>query len=152
MTRYREPPWGEFGVSCIDFRAVRWEEAPDRTKGTPLSQSLSGPSVMPPVTAKADPLCPEQAPTARSRVDGRPPNNPDVADLLRRAEAGEAEAQSTLGWAYYVGNGVPQDPIEAVKWLRKAAAEQGHATGQNWLGMAFEQGKGAPKDAREAVR
>ena len=46
--------------------------------------------------------------------------------LEQRAEAGDAEAQSYLGYAYSNREGVPKDLKEAVKWYRKAA-EQGHA-------------------------
>ena len=47
---------------------------------------------------------------------------------MKKAEAGDAEAQFYLGFHYYAGdripNGVTQDYKEAVKWLTKAA-EQG---------------------------
>ena len=38
-------------------------------------------------------------------------------------------AQYNLGVSYEIGEGVSQDNIEAVKWLR-LAAEQGHAEAQ----------------------
>jgi TPR repeat protein len=75
---------------------------------------------------------------------------PDVIELLQRATSGDAAAQSDLGWAYYTGNGLPEDPGEAVAWLRKSAA-QGNASGQNRLGVAYYEGKGVPKDGKEAV-
>jgi TPR repeat protein len=74
----------------------------------------------------------------------------DVAELIQRAEAGDAEAQSDAGWAYYTGTGVPQNTDEAVKWLRRSA-QLGNASGQNRLGVAYQQGQGVPKDARRAV-
>jgi len=43
-----------------------------------------------------------------------------AADALRlRAEAGDAEAQYTIGLTYDMG--VPQDNAEAVRWYRLAA-------------------------------
>ena len=154
VTTYRLPREGADPevepLSCSYlFRTVRWEEAPERTIGAALLQLLR-PSVTPPVPGQMDPLCPDQGSLAPSPVQGPQPKIADVEDLLRRAAAGDAEAQSTLGWTYYVGNRVAEDPVEAVKWLRMAA-EQGSASGQNWLGMAFEEGKGVPKDEREAV-
>ena len=46
--------------------------------------------------------------------------------MVERANAGNANAQGTLGAAYAMGKSVPQDDVEAVKWYRKAA-EQGYA-------------------------
>jgi len=50
---------------------------------------------------------------------------------------------------HYVGEGVPKDQVEAVKWWRKAA-DQGHADAQAWLGFMYYNGEGVPKDAAEA--
>src|SRR5215831_17224848 len=44
-----------------------------------------------------------------------------VAACRRLAEQGYTSAQSMLGTMYENGEGVPQDPDEAVKWYRKAA-------------------------------
>ena len=40
------------------------------------------------------------------------------------AEQGEAKPNNTLGITYATGQGVPQDYVEAVRWIEKAA-EQG---------------------------
>ncbi len=45
--------------------------------------------------------------------------------VYRAAEQEDADAQSSLGFAYTYGLGVEQDEAEAVKWYRKAA-DQGH--------------------------
>ena len=50
-------------------------------------------------------------------------NEPTLENLLARADAGDAEAQSTLGRMYADGDGAPQDYTEAVTWLRRAAAQ-----------------------------
>ena len=62
-----------------------------------------------------------------------------------KAEAGDVEAQFSLGVMYDGGDGVPQDFKEAVKWFRKAA-EQGHAGAQNNLGMMYGRGDGCALD------
>lgn len=51
----------------------------------------------------------------------------DVAEILAAANAGDASAQLTLGYAYALGDGVIQDYVEAHKWFNLAAAggEQG---------------------------
>ena len=73
--------------------------------------------------------------------------------LQRRAEAGDAEAQTALGDAYYWGQeGFSQDHIQAALWFRKAA-EQGEAYSQDSLGWMYAQGEGGlPRDLDEAVR
>ena len=45
------------------------------------------------------------------------------------AEQGLASAQFNLGRMYNIGDGVPKDAVEAVKWFRKSA-EQGEAVAQ----------------------
>jgi len=45
------------------------------------------------------------------------------------AEGGYSQAQYFLGYAYLEGEITEKDPVEAVKWLRKAAA-QGNADAQ----------------------
>lgn len=73
-----------------------------------------------------------------------------IPEFRRAAELGNAAAQSDLGWCYYTGLGVGQDPSEAVKWFRKAA-EQGDASAQNRLGVSYDEGKGVPRDKEQAV-
>ena len=42
--------------------------------------------------------------------------------LRTRAEQGDALSQAVLGGIYYLGDGVPQDYAEAVKWHRLAVS------------------------------
>ena len=73
----------------------------------------------------------------------------DYATALRElqplAEQGDADAQSSLGWMYDTGRGVPKDRKTAVKWY-KLAAEQGHAFAQGQLGLMYAWGRGVLKD------
>ena len=86
----------------------------------------------------------------RERADeGNAEAKAPVADLRERADQGLAEAQFNLGYAYYMGEGVTQDSVEAVKWYRKAA-EQGHATAQLKLGLVYYLGDGVTQDYAEA--
>ena len=66
-------------------------------------------------------------------------------DLIRSAEQGDPLEQYHLGLRYDFGDGVPRDPVEAVKWYR-LAAEQGRADGQTSLAIAYLNGKGVPQD------
>jgi TPR repeat protein len=53
-----------------------------------------------------------------------------AAELYRNAaDQGHAEAQCSLGYAYWYGHGVPIDKEAALEWWRKAAA-QGHKNAQ----------------------
>jgi len=45
---------------------------------------------------------------------------PYSAELVKRAEAGDAKAQNHLGWCYENGQGVAKDTNEATKWFRKS--------------------------------
>jgi hypothetical protein len=72
-------------------------------------------------------------------------------DLRKKAEEGDAEAQHNLGLAYAEGDGVPEDHVEAFKWIRKAA-HQGFALAQSSLGVAYAEGSGVPSDDVEAYK
>ena len=67
------------------------------------------------------------------------------------AEQDHAEAQNEIGQCYYLGRGVDESKIEAVKWYRKAA-EQGHAEAQYRLGIRYLNGGGVDKNVMEAVK
>jgi len=71
--------------------------------------------------------------------------------LLRPlADAGDAKAEFHLGRMYALGQGVGQDPKQAVAWYRKAA-ERGDAEAEFVLGVMSLDRSGAPQDASQAV-
>ena len=76
---------------------------------------------------------------------------PDFAELVKSAEAGDADAQWELGCWSQLGSRVGKDEKEAVKWFTKSA-EQGFAKAQFLLGGCYERGKGVEKDEKEAVK
>jgi TPR repeat protein len=82
-------------------------------------------------------------------VGGSPAFAQIPADLLARAEQGDALAQSNLGFMYATGDGVPEDDAEAVRWYRLAAA-QGHAPAQSNLGRMYATGDGVPENTERA--
>jgi len=85
-------------------------------------------------------------------LDAQPPTYTDDPDELRvRAEAGDVFAQVSLGDAYAIGIGVPQDDVEALRWYR-LAAEQGNALAQVTLGHMYRDGVGVPQDYVEGRR
>ena len=76
-------------------------------------------------------------------------DTPEIAALRVKANAGDADAQRFLGYAYSKGEGVPQDDAQAVAWYRKAA-EQGYAGAQSSLGVLYAKGQGVPQDYVES--
>ena len=73
-----------------------------------------------------------------------------VKEFSRLADTGDAEAQSYLGYMYYVGQGVKQDYGQAVRWYRKAA-QQGDRDAEYNLAVAYVFGKGVDKDMKTAA-
>lgn len=74
-------------------------------------------------------------------------SNPEekFSKLRKEAEAGNAEAQTNLGWIYSNGHGTTQNYPEAIKWYRLAAA-QGNAIAQLTLGKMYSGGQGVEQD------
>ena len=75
-------------------------------------------------------------------------------DVLRKAEAGDADAQATLGSFFF--NGVPEAGLEpyfelAARWLSKAAGAH-HIQAQALLGHLYQRGKGVPQNERRAAK
>ena len=66
------------------------------------------------------------------------------------AEAGDARAQSALGFMYYSGRGVPRDSARAAEFFQRAA-EQGEPTAQFFLSMMVFKSDGVPKNAPLAI-
>jgi TPR repeat protein len=97
-------------------------------------------------------ICLVQQAVAQQQPASRPRLSPEeIAQLQAKADAGDSDAQVSLGRAYEDGNGVPQSDRQAVRWYR-AAAEQGNAKAQNSLGLMFRSGLGVDQDKVEAVR
>jgi TPR repeat protein len=71
--------------------------------------------------------------------------------LEESAEAGDIEAQMTLGFAYLEGEGVEQDDIEASYWFL-LAAEEDHPDAQYILGAMIQLGRGFTQDLEKAAR
>lgn len=71
--------------------------------------------------------------------------------LLARAQAGDADAQLSMGALYFKGEGVARDYTEAIKWYR-LAAQQGYAKAQFNLGVLYDTGLGVAQNHTEAVR
>jgi len=71
------------------------------------------------------------------------------AERLKKAEAGDADAQYAVGEAYLKGRGPTVDTARAAEWFRKAA-RQGHPKALHRLGYMHLRGIGVRRDARRA--
>jgi TPR repeat protein len=67
------------------------------------------------------------------------------------AALGQPEAQLTLAGFYRFGGFVPEDQVESIKWIRKAA-EQGLDTAQYSLAECYAMGRGLKRDNAEAMK
>jgi TPR repeat protein len=113
-------------------------------------------SISPPPPAPTAVAAPNPSPTAGLFDDLIPPSpsahlSPPVSTATPAGDRNDAEVQFNRGTSYYLGQGVPKDYAEAVKWFRKAA-EQNYAPAQSMLGTVFLSGEGVAKDYREAVK
>jgi len=73
-----------------------------------------------------------------------------VAEVKRKARSGVAAAQYTLAFMYLVGDGVPKDRVEEVRWYRAAASK--HARAAFMLSLMYQSGEGVPQNPAEAFR
>src|ERR1700734_672649 len=67
------------------------------------------------------------------------------------AESGDPIAQFNLGLLYLDGHGVPQNPMEAANWFRRAA-EQDYVQAQHNLGAMYGSGQGVKRDFVQAYK
>ena len=68
----------------------------------------------------------------------------------RRAEAGDLDAQLSLGLMLDMGKGTAPDPAAAYQWYRRAA-EAGLPQAQFNVGVMHDSGDGVPRDAASAA-
>ena len=74
-----------------------------------------------------------------------------LAILGPLGQSGNAVAETYLGYMYANGYGLPQNYIEAARWLR-LASEQGYPEAQYQLGLMYNKGQGVPQDYIEAFK
>ena len=89
------------------------------------------------------PVFPQDEPPPTTGATGEVSGS--IADLMSKAEQGDADAQFNLGFMYLMGEAIPQDYKEAFRWYR-ASAVQGKSSAQGSLGAMFRVCLGLPKD------
>jgi len=93
----------------------------------------------------------ERAPVATVKAEVTPKHDQAMTleELRKAAIQGDADAQFKLGARYAIGDEVPQDYVEAVRWFQPAA-EQGQVIAQATLGAYYWEGRGVAKDINKA--
>lgn len=66
-----------------------------------------------------------------------------MAHWIGLANRGDSKAQSSIGFLYYKGLGVPQNSAIAAEWFYRAAV-QGQVEAQTFLGIMHLRGDGVP--------
>ena len=161
-------------ASAIDsIRETAWEPAQESLKGVPVrlvhvvlvsvmvaalalaSGYLAGLKLAPkierlwPDSPTLATRRPTDSPGAGSNASGPITPTLRVANMRKRAEQGDPDAQWNLGASYRNGEGVKQDDVEAFRWYQRAA-DQGHVAAQSTLGASYWAGRGVPKDLTQA--
>jgi len=75
----------------------------------------------------------------------------EIKGLRRQAKYGDASAAFTLGMAYETGHMVPQNCVEAARWVAMAA-EAGDAAAQYNLGLRYRDGDGVLANRAESEK
>lgn len=73
-----------------------------------------------------------------------------VATIKGKARSKVSAAQYTLAFMYLVGDGVPKDAAEEVRWYRAAAEKNARAAFM--LSLMYQSGEGVPRNPVEAFR
>jgi TPR repeat protein len=71
--------------------------------------------------------------------------------ICQSANAGNVQAQVSLGIAYATGSDVPADYVTAFRLFR-LAADEGNPAGEAYLGALYASGRGVPRDDAQAVQ
>ncbi len=94
--------------------------------------------------------CNKKTEAPASEVSQELPVARKIDELIKKAEAGDTEAQVVLAEIFANGDGIPKDSTRAADLFRKAA-EKGTAKAQFRLGQMYVRGEGVPKDAVRAA-
>jgi TPR repeat protein len=73
-----------------------------------------------------------------------------VATVKRMAKAKVSAAQYTLAFMHLIGDGVPKDAVEEVRWYRAASSHNARAAFM--LSLMYQSGEGVPQSPAEAFR
>jgi TPR repeat protein len=110
------------------------------------------PGPAPKAAAPAVQPAPGESPRPTPTRGPLPVGSPELQEVSRRADEGDARAQYRLAQMFGTGEGAPQNLEDAARWYI-AAAEQGHGMAAYKLAFLYLRGTGVPrKDYVQAYR
>ncbi len=74
----------------------------------------------------------------------------EKAIYTEAAAHGNSEGEYQMGNIYHLGNAMPHDPTEALKWYKRAA-NHGNIEAQTAVGYMYQNGANGPPDLRSAI-
>ena len=82
--------------------------------------------------------------------ESKPKSNSDISKIQSKAEMGYVREQIQLASAYFTGDGVPQDAVQAARWYERAA-KAGEPVAENQIGYFYQVGIGVPVNLSRAA-
>ena len=142
---------GEFRVikSCCNGADAKQEEKKTNIRAAELTPAMK---LLSDANKKASTDLSQANNCPRISVDV-PVLRPDETysdELLKKAEAGDVNAQSDLARCLFKGEGIIKNEKEGFTWARKGA-EQGNASAQFMLGSRLTEGFGIAKNEKEGL-
>jgi len=125
------------------------KEKPVKSQANTANEKATETPVAPVAETAPTPVVPVATATSTAVVDAK--TDPKSVASNKSLTRGLAEAQNTMGWHYYHGDGVKQDYEESFKWFQKAA-NLGEPNAQFNVGMMYAAGTGAKQDLIEAAK
>ena len=125
------------------------KEKPVKVQANAVNEKTSETPVAPVAETTATPTAPVAAATPTAVIDAK--TDPKSVASNKSLTRGLAEAQNTMGWHYYHGDGVKQDYEESFKWFQKAA-NLGEPNAQFNVDMMYAAGTGTKQDFIEAAK
>jgi hypothetical protein len=141
----------EFGVQCTgrpyDLADLDKLPAPARA----ALAAISNPTSVPVVETGTAPLAGSTSGAFGMGASRRTATSEnEIANLRKAADAGDKEAQFTLGQRYNYGKGLPRDPVKAFDYYVKAA-DQGQLLAAFMVSVMLERGADVPADPDRAL-
>lgn len=163
--RYGMPAWGQAEKWALDLMNQmkvwveqldeKWAQWTVEGEAAPAPQAVE-PQVTPapapqPAPTPAPEPAPAPAPEPAPEPTPLPALNAEAAELVSKAEAGDAVAQFNLARLYVLGEGMAINKGEFMRWCR-TAADQGLPEAQFTLGCCYRRGIGVEQNEAEGRR
>ncbi|MNV14122.1 Sel1 repeat protein [compost metagenome] len=153
-TAYRQiPHYASSLVGTITFTSLADGQTPAMPGANPANPASAGPPGRGPSPTLGRDLIKARISAWEYEIErgAQYLDEPRLASLQARAQAGDVVAMTTLGLIAENGEHVTQDYKAAARWYQRAA-DQGFAPAQTYLGELAGMGRGVPKNYNVAER